>query len=223
MSFVLEARGIGKRFAGVVALDDVSIGVRPGSVHAVVGENGAGKSTLMKILSGVYQPDAGELLRDGRPASFPSPRAAEAAGVAIIHQELNLCPNLSVTDNLFMGREIVRRNGTVDARTERRLATEVLARLEEPIDPDTDVADLRLGQQQVVEIARAISLQARVLIMDEPTSALSSAEVDVLFRVIRELTASGVAIVYISHHLEEALHHLASQVRASSAARRTET
>jgi erythritol transport system ATP-binding protein len=202
---VMRARDVTKVYGGTHALRGVDFSIRRGAVTALFGENGAGKSTLMKILAGVESPTTGTLELFGEAVAFASPVEAVRRGVAIIHQELNLCPNLSVTDNLFMGREIVRANGTVDARTERRLATEVLARLEEPIDPDTDVADLRLGQQQVVEIARAISLQARVLIMDEPTSALSSAEVEVLFRVIRELTASGVAVVYISHHLEEAL------------------
>ena len=202
---VMRARDITKVYGGTHAVRGVDLSIRAGAVTALFGENGAGKSTLMKILAGVESPTTGTLELFGEPVTFASPAEAVGRGVAIIHQELNLCPNLSVTDNLFLGRELVNRNGTVDARAQRRLAAEVLDRLEEPIDPDVDVADLRLGQQQVIEIARAISLDARVLIMDEPTSALSSAEVEVLFRVIRELTASGVAIVYISHHLEEAL------------------
>jgi erythritol transport system ATP-binding protein len=201
---VMRARDITKVYGGTHALRGVDFDIRAGAVTALFGENGAGKSTLMKILAGVETPTTGSLELFGEDVVLASPVEAVARGVAIIHQELNLCPNLSVTDNLFMGRE-VRRGLFVDDAAQRRTALDVLARLEEPINPSTDVADLRLGQQQVVEIARAISLDARVLIMDEPTSALSGAEVDVLFRVIRELTAAGVAIVYISHHLEEAL------------------
>ncbi len=201
---VLRARAITKVYGGTHALRGVDFDIRAGAVTALFGENGAGKSTLMKILAGVETPTTGTLELFGEEVVLASPVEAVARGVAIIHQELNLCPNLSVTDNLFMGREVVR-GLFVDDAAQRRVALDVLARLEEAIDPSVDVADLRLGQQQVVEIARAISLEARVLIMDEPTSALSSAEVEVLFRVIRELTATGVAIVYISHHLEEAL------------------
>jgi len=201
---VMAARGITKVYGGTRALSGVDFDVRRGSVTALFGENGAGKSTLMKILAGVEQPTTGTLELDGEVVSFGSPVEAVERGVAIIHQELNLCPNLSVVDNLFMGRELTSRS-FVDDRRQREEATALLARLEEPIDPRTDVGELRLGQQQVVEIARAISLRARVLVMDEPTSALSAAEVEVLFKVIRELTASGVSVVYISHHLEESL------------------
>jgi erythritol transport system ATP-binding protein len=201
---VMRAHEITKVYGGTHALKGVDFAVREGEVTALFGENGAGKSTLMKILAGVEQPSTGTLELDGETVTFSSPTDAVARGVAIIHQELNLAPNLSVTDNLFMGREIVR-GLFVDERTQHERAVEVLARLEEPINPRTLVGDLRLGQQQVVEIARAISLNARVLIMDEPTSALSASEVEVLFRVIRELTARGVAVIYISHHLEEAL------------------
>jgi erythritol transport system ATP-binding protein len=201
---VMRGHEITKAYGGTHALKGVDFAVREGEVTALFGENGAGKSTLMKILAGVEQPTTGTLELDGETVTFSSPTDAVSRGVAIIHQELNLCPNLTVTENLFMGREVVR-GLFVDERTEHKKALEVLARLEEPINPRTPVGDLRLGQQQVVEIARAISLNARVLIMDEPTSALSASEVEVLFRVIRELTARGVAIVYISHHLEEAL------------------
>ena len=202
---VMSARGITKIYGGTHALRGVDFAIRARSVTALFGENGAGKSTLMKILAGVETPTTGTLELFGEKVAFASPVEAVSHGVAIIHQELNLCPNLSVVDNLFMGREKTRRGMFVDEGSEREVALEVLARLEEPIDPRALVSDLRLGQQQVVEIARAISLDARILIMDEPTSALSAAEVEVLFRVIRELTAAGVAIVYISHHLEEAL------------------
>ena len=202
---VMEARAVTKVFGATHALKGVDFAVEAGRVTALFGENGAGKSTLMKILAGIEQPTTGALELDGEPIAFGSPRAAADRGVVIIHQELSLFPNLSVADNLFMARERVRHGVMVDDRTQRETAAALLARLEEPIDPRTDVSELRLGQQQIVEIARALAQDARVLIMDEPTSALSAAEVEVLFRIIRELTADGVAIVYISHHLEEAL------------------
>ena len=202
---VVRGRDITKVYGGTVALANVDFAVRAGAVTALFGENGAGKSTLMKILAGVETPTHGSIELDGKPVTFSSPPDAVAHGIAIIHQELNLCGNLSVTDNLFLGRERTTRRGFLDAKGQRAAAARLLARLEEPIDPGTLVGDLRLGQQQIVEIARALSLNARVLIMDEPTSALSAAEVEVLFQVIRELTAAGVAIVYVSHHLEEAL------------------
>jgi erythritol transport system ATP-binding protein len=201
----MEARAVTKVFGATHALKGVDFAVEAGRVTALFGENGAGKSTLMKILAGIEQPTTGALELDGEPIAFGSPRAAADRGVVIIHQELSLFPNLSVADNLFMARERVRHGVMVDDRTQRETAAALLARLEEPIDPRTDVSELRLGQQQIVEIARALAQDARVLIMDEPTSALSAAEVEVLFRIIRELTADGVAIVYISHHLEEAL------------------
>ncbi|MGW2093573.1 sugar ABC transporter ATP-binding protein [Promicromonospora sukumoe] len=202
---VLRAQDVTKVYGGTHALKGVDFHVRAGAVTALFGENGAGKSTLMKILAGVERPTTGTLELFGEQVTFSSPAEAVDHGVAIIHQELNLCPNLSVTDNVFVGRERSWHGLIVDDRAQRRTAVALLERLEEPIDPRVQVGELRLGQQQVVEIARAISLDARVLIMDEPTSALSATEVGVLFRVIRELTAQGVAIVYISHHLEEAL------------------
>jgi erythritol transport system ATP-binding protein len=202
---VMRAHDVTKVYGGTHALRGVDFAVRAGKVTALFGENGAGKSTLMKILAGVETPTTGSLELFGETVRFTSPVEAVGRGVAIIHQELNLCPNLTVAENLFMGREVLR-GPFVDQAVERRSTLEVLRRLEEDISPTSSVGDLRLGQQQVVEIARAISLDAQVLIMDEPTSALSAAEVDVLFRVIGELTAAGVAIVYISHHLEEALH-----------------
>lgn len=202
---MMRARGVTKVYGGTQALRGVDFSVRAGAVTALFGENGAGKSTLMKILAGVETPSAGAIELGGEPVAFRSPSDAVAHGVGIIHQELNLCPNLSVTDNVFLGRERTGRSGLLSARSQQRATAALLARLEEPIDPDALVSDLRLGQQQIVEIARAISLDTRVLIMDEPTSALSASEVEVLFRVIHDLTSNGVAIVYISHHLEEAL------------------
>jgi erythritol transport system ATP-binding protein len=201
---LMRAREINKVFGATHALRSVNFDVVPSRVTALFGENGAGKSTLMKILAGIEEPSTGFVELDGTPVAFGSPREAADQGIVIIHQELSLCPNLSVQDNLFLAREVTRRGG-VDNRAERAATVDVLRRLEEPLDPGTLVADLRLGQQQVVEIARALLQDARILIMDEPTSALSQPEVEVLFRVIRELTADGVAVVYISHHLEEAL------------------
>ncbi|WP_024287352.1 sugar ABC transporter ATP-binding protein [Cellulomonas sp. KRMCY2] len=201
---VMRARAVTKVYGGTYALRGVDFDVPRGHVTALIGENGAGKSTLMKILAGVETPTTGTIELDGRPVAFRSPAEAVAHGVAIIHQELNLCPNLSIADNIFVGREQTR-GAFVDFAAQRRAATELLAHLEEPIDPGMLVGDLRLGQQQLVEIARALSEDARVLIMDEPTSALSAVEVEVLFRVIRELTARGVSIIYISHHLDECL------------------
>lgn len=204
MAALLELRSIGKSFPGTRALDGVSLEVRPGEVVALLGENGAGKSTLMKILSGVVPPTSGEIFLDGRPVVFASSTDARDRGISIIHQELSLAPNLSVRDNIFMGREILTATG-VDFAEEERQTRALMAELEEEIDPLTPVEELRLGQQQIVEIARALSVNSRILIMDEPTSALSASEVEVLFKVIRDLTGRGVSIVYISHHLEEAL------------------
>jgi ribose transport system ATP-binding protein len=202
MSFILEAHNIGKSFPGVKALDGVSLGARGGSVHAVVGENGAGKSTLMKILSGVYRPDAGEILLDGKTVEFASPRAAEKAGVAIIHQELNLAPALSVAENIFLGREPAR-FGFVDRRKMERDAGALLDRLGHKLAPRRDVASLKVSDRQIVEIAKALSTGARVLIMDEPTTALATDDVERLFGVIRALVGAGTAVIYISHKMDE--------------------
>jgi erythritol transport system ATP-binding protein len=202
---VMRAREINKVFGATHALRGVDFEVIPGRVTALFGENGAGKSTLMKILAGIETPTTGTLELDGEPVVIKGPRDAVDRGITIIHQELSLFPNLSITDNVFMARERLINGVMVDQPAQRELATRLLQRLDEPLDPRTQVGDLRLGQQQVVEIARALAQDARVLIMDEPTSALSAAEVEVLFRVVRDLTADGVAVVYISHHLEEAL------------------
>lgn len=199
---ILEARNIGKRFAGVIALDGVDIAVFGGRVHAVVGENGAGKSTLMKILSGVYQPDAGKILVDGETSEFETPRAAEEKGIAIIHQELNLVPALSVAENIFLGRE-PSSFGFVDKAKMRSASQALLERLGHPLNVEIEVANLKISDQQIVEIAKALSLDARVLIMDEPTTALAAEDVKKLFKVIRTLTAEGTGIVYISHKMDE--------------------
>ncbi|WP_127792413.1 sugar ABC transporter ATP-binding protein [Agromyces sp. LHK192] len=202
---VMRARDITKVYGATRALKGVDFEIRSGTVTVLFGENGAGKSTLMKILSGVETPTSGTLELDGEEVRLQDTVDAARRGIAIIHQELSLCPNLNIRDNIYMGRELVRGGFVVDDRSENAKTRELMARLEEELDPRTPVGDLRLGQQQVVEIARALAGEARVLIMDEPTSALSGSEVEVLFSLIRELTADGVAIVYISHHLEEAL------------------
>ncbi|WP_419759340.1 sugar ABC transporter ATP-binding protein [Acidisoma sp.] len=201
---VLSARNITKIYGSTHALKGVNFDIHRGKVTTLFGENGAGKSTLMKILSGVATPTAGTILLDGEVVSFASAAEARDRGISIIHQELSLAPNLSVRDNIFMGRELRTPTG-IDFAEEARQARALMTDLEEAIDPMTLVEDLRLGQQQIVEIARALSVNSRILIMDEPTSALSASEVEVLFRVIRDLTSRGVSIVYISHHLEEAL------------------
>ena len=201
---VVSARDVTKIYGSTHALKGVNFDIHRGKVTTLFGENGAGKSTLMKILSGVTTPTAGTIVLDGEVVSFASASEARDRGISIIHQELSLAPNLSVRDNIFMGRELRTPTG-IDFAEEARQAQALMADLEEEIDAMTLVEDLRLGQQQIVEIARALSVDSRILIMDEPTSALSASEVEVLFRVIRDLTSRGVSIVYISHHLEEAL------------------
>lgn len=202
---LLSARSVVKSYGGIHALKGVNFDVHKGTVTTLFGENGAGKSTLMKILSGVEMLTSGQLILDGEPVAFTSTVDARNRGISIIHQELSLAPNLSVRDNIFMGRELLTPLGTVDFAAEEKAVTILMDGLEESISPRTLISELRLGQQQIVEIARALSVNSRILIMDEPTSALSANEVEVLFKVIHDLTESGVSIVYISHHLEEAL------------------
>jgi erythritol transport system ATP-binding protein len=201
---VLAARNIVKTYGSTHALRGVNFDIHRGKVTTLFGENGAGKSTLMKILSGVETPTSGTIEIEGTSVTFASTVEARSRGISIIHQEMSLAPNLSARDNIFMGRELSTPSG-VDFAEEARQTRALMAELEEVIDPLTLVDDLRLGQQQIVEIARALSVDSRILIMDEPTSALSAAEVGVLFRLINDLTKRGVSIVYISHHLEEAL------------------
>lgn len=199
---LLRAEGIVKRYGATQALKGVDFDVHGGAVNVLIGENGAGKSTLMKILAGVETPTAGRLLLNGQAVRIGSVKDATAHGISIVHQELNLCPNLSVTENIFLSRHRTA-GGVIDRKTERAETMALMKRLEQSIDPDTRVGDLRIGQQQIVEIARALADKARILILDEPTSALSPAEVEVLFRIIRDLKAAGTGIVYISHRLEE--------------------
>ncbi len=199
---LLEVRQISKRFPGVKALQGVSLHLERGEALAVIGENGAGKSTLMKILAGVQTPDEGEIFIDGQPVSIPSVRRATELGIALIHQELNLAGNLDIAANLYLGRE-PRRFGLINFSAIYRDAREVLRRVGLNLSPRTLVGSLPIGQQQLVEIAKALSANARVLIMDEPTSSLSSGESARLFEVIHDLKSKGVSIVYISHRLGE--------------------
>lgn len=199
---LLQARGIGKSFPGVRALHSVDLHIDRGEVLALIGENGAGKSTLMKILAGIQLPDEGEIFVEGTPVRIDSPRRATELGIALIHQELNLCDNLSVAANIFLGREAHRR-GFMDLPAIERGAREALAQIGLDIDPSTPLSTLPIAQQQMVEIAKALSTQARIIVMDEPTSSLTNEEATALFSVIGELRQRGVSIIYISHRLGE--------------------
>jgi ribose transport system ATP-binding protein len=201
---VLELRGISKRFPGVVALDDVHFDLRAGEVHVLVGENGAGKSTLVKVLSGIYQPDGGEILLDGRPITLPDPHAAQKLGISTVHQELNLVPHLDVGRNMYLGREPLRGAGVIDWPALYRGASAQLATLGMTFDPRTQVRRLGVALQQMTEIAKALVAEARVLILDEPTAAITAEEANHLFRIVRVLRDQGAAIIFISHHLEDA-------------------
>ena len=199
----LVAENITKKFSGVTALENVCMELHAGKVNAILGENGAGKSTLMKILSGVYNDYEGRVLLHGKQVNFNNPREAQHAGIAIIHQELNLVPHLSITENIFLGREITNNWGMLNRSAMRKKTQELLDRLKLSLSPDTLIAGLKVGQQQVVEIAKALLTDCDVIIMDEPTSAISEGEVDVLFGIIDSLRAAQKTIVYISHKLDE--------------------
>lgn len=198
---LLAARGVSKTFPGVIALDDVSLTVVAGEVNALVGENGAGKSTLIKLMSGFYAPDGGGIDVGGRPLD-PTPSAAHRAGVATIHQESHLVPNMTVAENILLGHWPTRM-GLIDSRAQMQIARAAIARVAPGLSPDTLARRLTPAEGQLVEIARAISEQSRVLIMDEPTTSLSGREIDQLFAVVRELKAEGMGIVFVSHWLEE--------------------
>ena len=208
---VLEMHGVEKRFGGVQALRGVDFSVRPGEVHALLGENGAGKSTLMNILSGVFAPDRGHMRLGGQPVHFASPRAAQAAGVATVFQELDLIPDLDIAANLFLGREPMRLGLRIDDAAMRTQAAARLHAVGLDLDPRTRIRALGIGQRQMVAIAKALGQDCRVLVLDEPTAALSAAEAHLLFALMRALRARGVAIVYISHRLEE-VRHVADRV-----------
>lgn len=201
---LVQMEGIEKAFPGVHALSQAKFELRSGEVHALVGENGAGKSTLMKVLAGVYAKDAGHILYKGKEVEIHNPRAAQLLGISMIHQELNLMPHLTVAQNMFIGRE-PRQNPRfmLDEKAINTQAEQVFALMHLNLDPRIKVADLTVAKQQMVEIAKALSFNAEVLIMDEPTAALTDSEIDELFRIIRDLRAKGVGVVHISHRLEE--------------------
>ena len=202
-NILFQAKNITKKFGGVIALSDVTLDVHTGKVNVIVGENGAGKSTLMKILSGVYPEYEGKLLLNNEEVSFSNPKDAMKKGIAIIHQELNLIPYLSITENIFLGRELHNVFGILDSKQMNRKTKELLARLDCNLNPKTLVSELRVGEQQLIEIAKALLEEATVLIMDEPTSAISDTEVESLFKIIASLKKQNVSILYISHKLDE--------------------
>jgi len=210
-TYLLEVEGVRKAFPGVVALDDVSFRLRPGTVHALMGENGAGKSTLMKIIAGIYHPDAGTLRLRGEEMHLASPLDALEKGIAMIHQELNLMPFMTVAENIWIRREPRTRLGLVDHRELRRRTERLFEELSIDIDPEIETQQLSIASRQMVEIAKAVSYDSDVLIMDEPTSALTDREVEHLFRIIRKLRADGKGIVYITHKMDE-LAEIADEV-----------
>ncbi len=219
---LLRMRGVGKAFFGVRVLDDVDLDLHSGQVHALVGENGAGKSTLMKIASGVHQPDTGTLELAGQPITLPDPRAAQAAGIGIIHQEFNLLPERTVAENVFLGREPMRR-GLVDRRAMHARTAELLAGIgEDTITPQDRVGRLSVARQQVVENVKALALDARVLIMDEPTASLAEHEVELLYALVRRLQQRGIGILYVSHRLTE-VFDLSSRITVLKDGRRVTT
>ena len=208
---IFEMRGISKSFGATRALHDVQLPIRSHEVHAIMGENGAGKSTLMKILSGVYTPDSGEILLDGKPIKIANPAAARDLGINLIYQELSVAPHMTVAQNVFMGSEPRGRFGTVDERAMNRRTSEMLRNLGARFSATTLAKNLSIAEQQQVEIGRALIHEGRILIMDEPTAALSDRETEQLFRIIEQLRDKGIAILYISHRMAE-VHRLATRV-----------
>lgn len=211
MKTIIEMRGIEKRFPGVHALKSARFDLREGEVHALMGENGAGKSTLMKILAGIYRPDDGEIVMDGEQLALEDPRSAQAAGIGIIHQELSLMNDLTAAQNMYIGREPRKSFGRLDERMLNQQAADIFKTMRLKLDPQVTVGSLTIAKQQMVEIAKALSFQFRVLIMDEPTAALNDAEIADLFSIIRDLKAQGVGVVYISHKMDE-LKRIADRV-----------
>lgn len=199
---LLTLDGVSKSFGPVTVIDDVTVHVRAGEVEVLLGENGAGKSTLIKMMSGIYQPDSGRILVDGQPVHLPDVKAAESRGIATIHQELNLVPQLSVAENITLGRT-PSRMGMVDRRRMRQIASDALERIGLDVPLDTPVGELGVARQQLVEIAKALSQDARLLILDEPTASLTGREIDALFAVVEDLKSRDVGMVFISHHLDE--------------------
>ncbi|MCA9951086.1 MAG: sugar ABC transporter ATP-binding protein [Anaerolineales bacterium] len=207
---IIQMRDISKSFGGVHALKGVQLTIYPGEVHAILGENGAGKSTLIKTITGVHQPDSGEIELNGEVVNFANPREAQQQGIAAIYQEPSLFPDLSIAENILVGRQPVR-GGRISWRQMNRIASDLLDRLHVKLNPRTKARNLSVAQQQMVEIARALSVDAKVLIMDEPTSSLTSNEVEELFNITRKLRDEGTAVIFISHRLEE-LFALADRV-----------
>ena len=199
---MLELAHVGKSFPGVRALNEASLTLKAGEVHALMGENGAGKSTLIKIITGVHHPDSGEMRLDGTPVTFASPRQAIAAGISAVHQERNLIPHFSVAENILL-EQLPVRNGLVDFSRANEEARKHLAKVALDVDPATEVRHLSVAQMQMVEIAKALSHSAKVLLLDEPTASLTSAETETLFRLVRQLRNEGTAILFVSHKLEE--------------------
>jgi ribose transport system ATP-binding protein len=208
---ILRMSGISMRFGATQALKDVQLALRPGEIHALMGENGAGKSTLMKVLSGLYQPDSGQILLDGQPVAIRGPAEGRLHGINLIYQELSIATNLTVAENVFMGHEPRRRFGRVDRAEMHRATTAVLKQLGAAFSAETPAVRLSIAEQQQVEIARALVHRGRILIMDEPTAALSDRETDHLFSVVRKLRDEGIAVIYISHRMAE-ITHLADRV-----------
>jgi inositol transport system ATP-binding protein len=201
---LLRMEHISKRFPGVVALDNVAFDVRSGEIHGLLGENGAGKSTLLKILSGAYRPDEGTITLAGEDIVLPTPLDAQRRGIVTIYQEFNLIPTMTVAENLFLGRE-PGAGPFISWKRMREETAEVLSRLGLDLDPMMPVSDLSVGEQQMVEIARALSMESRIIVMDEPTAALTETEVERLFRIVRELRARGISIIYVTHRLQEVM------------------
>jgi ribose transport system ATP-binding protein len=203
MSELLEMREITKSFPGVVALNNVDFNVCRGEIMGLLGENGAGKSTLVKIIGGIYKPDNGVIKFDGKRVELQNPHHSENLGVSIIHQEHNLFPNLTVADNIFLGKEKTRLRYVIDAVSSNNAASVLLKKVGLKVKPDLLITDLSVSQRQMVEVAKALSINAKILVMDEPTSSLTAAEAEILFEIIKSLTREGVAVVYISHKMEE--------------------
>ena len=201
--YILETRNIRKEFPGVVALKDVSLKVRRGTVHALLGENGAGKSTLIKIISGVYNQTSGDIIYNGQNVGMMNPDKAMEMKIAVVHQELNLVPQMTVAENVFVGRELVTKRGTVDFKEMEKRTAEILARFQIDLNPKTRVADLSIANQQIVEIAKTLSLDMDFIVMDEPTDVLTDNEIEKLFDIIRSLRSQGKTIIYITHRLDE--------------------
>ena len=201
-NYILTLKNITKEFPGVKALDDVTINIERGTIHGLVGENGAGKSTLIKVLAGIYQPNKGEIILDGKPCRFNSPIEARRAGISVVHPEIKLAEPLSVAENMFLGN-VQLKNGLVDWKGMRRRAREIVEDLGMDIDINAQVSSLTVAKKQIVEIMHAINNNSRILIMDEPSAVLTDRELEVMFRIVKQLRDEGITIIYISHRLDE--------------------